>query len=413
MRFKLCNRDGIGIFWGVRLFIHHICCHHVQFDHLFRQRRSGLISSSANSSTSGFVDLFAGCGGLSLGFKRQGFRPVVAVEINSDAAETYRLNIHSTVHVCDIKTVESWPEVQIVIGGPPCQGFSLLGARDPRDPRNELWRDFLQVVSRTSSNLFVLENVPLFLRSEEYARFQRSARSRGFTLSEAVLSAADFGVAQLRSRAFVIGSRLGAVTFPVETHGPASPNRAPYRTVRDQLSLQPALRARPTEKDWHRSRPGIKDFSRIRYAAVPKDGGSRFEMQAALEAQGLRRLIPPCWRKHQAGSTDVFGRLWWDRPASTIRTEFFKPEKGRYLHPIANRPITVREAARLQSFPDDFVFPEDQSLTSVARQIGNAVPPLLAQAVARAVHAHLVAHGLLPKPNRRGMTLNGGKLQFV
>jgi DNA (cytosine-5)-methyltransferase 1 len=112
-------------------------------------------------------------------------------------------------------------------------------------------------------------------------------------------------------------------------------------------------------------------------------------MQDALDAEGLGDLVPRCWRKKTSGTTDVFGRMWWDRPSPTIRTEFYKPEKGRYLHPVAHRPITVREAARLQSFPDDFMFPEHQRMTSVARQIGNAVPPVLAAALARAVRDHL------------------------
>jgi DNA (cytosine-5)-methyltransferase 1 len=115
-------------------------------------------------------------------------------------------------------------------------------------------------------------------------------------------------------------------------------------------------------------------------------------MQRNLDAQGLAHLVPACWRRKQAGTVDVFGRLRWDEPSVTIRTEFFKPEKGRYLHPEAHRPITVREAARLQSFPDSFKFPEEQALSSVARQVGNAVPPLLAKAVGEAVIAHLLIH---------------------
>jgi DNA (cytosine-5)-methyltransferase 1 len=128
-------------------------------------------------------------------------------------------------------------------------------------------------------------------------------------------------------------------------------------------------------------------------------------MQEDLEAKGLGHLVPACWRNKRSGTTDVFGRMWWDRPAPTIRTEFFKPEKGRYLHPVEHRPITVREAARLQSFPDDFIFPEDQAMTSVARQIGNAVPPLLAKAIATAVRDHMktydangATHGPIAKP---------------
>jgi DNA (cytosine-5)-methyltransferase 1 len=105
-------------------------------------------------------------------------------------------------------------------------------------------------------------------------------------------------------------------------------------------------------------------------------------MQRNLDKAGLGHLVPPCWRRKPSGTTDVFGRLWWDRPTVTIRTEFYKPEKGRYLHPTAHRPITVREAARCMSFPDDFVFPCEQSMTAIARQIGNAVPPLLARLIA-------------------------------
>jgi DNA (cytosine-5)-methyltransferase 1 len=114
-----------------------------------------------------------------------------------------------------------------------------------------------------------------------------------------------------------------------------------------------------------------------RYAAIPP-GGNRFDL-----AENAPRLLPPCWRKKKEGTTDVFGRLWWDRPSTTIRTEFFKPEKGRFLHPEEDRPLTHREAARLQSFPDWFVF--EGNNIEIARQIGNAVPPRLAAVVARHV----------------------------
>ena len=122
-----------------------------------------------------------------------------------------------------------------------------------------------------------------------------------------------------------------------------------------------------------------------RYKDVPHDGGDRFQMQRNLDRAGLGDLVPRCWRNKPTGTTDVFGRLWWDRPAFTIRTEFYKPEKGRYLHPSEHRPITIREAARCMSFPDDFVFPDGPADDEVAKQIGNAVPPLLAAAIAEAL----------------------------
>src|SRR6185369_14761221 len=117
--------------------------------------------------------------------------------------------------------------------------------------------------------------------------------------------------------------------------------------------------------------------SLLRYKAIPKEGMNRFDL-----LKNAPELTPDCWVRKKSGGTDLFGRLWWDRPAFTIRTEFFKPEKGRYLHPEAHRPLTVREAARLQAFParharppHGFIFPEHLPMTVVAKGIGNAVPP--------------------------------------
>src|SRR5262249_50073181 len=136
------------------------------------------------------------------------------------------------------------------------------------------------------------------------------------------------------------------------------------------------FREYPTPLDLHVSRTPTA-VSVQRYKIIPP-GGNRFDLQRLAP-----ELTPPCWIKKTSGGTDLFGRLWWDRPAVTIRTEFFKPEKGRYLHPEQNRPITHREAARLQSFPDDFKF--CGSKIEIAKQIGNAVPPLLAKNIAQMV----------------------------
>ena len=161
--------------------------------------------------------------------------------------------------------------------------------------------------------------------------------------------------------------------------------RAPWVTFREAVE---GLPLRADGRAWHRPRNPRPESVR-RYKAVPRDGGDRFAMQRNLDRAGLGDLVPRCWREKPTGTTDVFGRLWWDRPALTIRTEFYKPEKGRYLHPSAHRPITVREAARLMSFPDDFVLPEDQAMSSIARQVGNAVPPLLARRIAESLAASL------------------------
>lgn len=335
-----------------------------------------------------FIDLFAGCGGLSLGFCRQGFGPVGAVEWERDAAETYRVNIDETIEVADIGKVVHWFKADVVVGGPPCQGFSQLGSRDPNDPRNRLWREYVRALDESGAVLFVMENVPQLLRSAQFELFRDEVESRGFVVGSRVLSAADYGVPQSRRRAIVLGSRLGPPRFPQQTHGLPGRGGKPHATVRQAFRRPSLLPDLPHGKNWHVARPNVRPTSIARYQAVPKDGGNRFQMQANLENAGRADLVPDCWRRKRTGTTDVFGRLWWDRPAVTIRTEFFKPEKGRYLHPTADRPITIREAARLQSFPDSFVFPSSQSMVSVAKQIGNAVPPLLGAALAKAVLEH-------------------------
>jgi DNA (cytosine-5)-methyltransferase 1 len=354
--------------------------------------RSTILPSALRTADDlGFIDLFAGCGGLALGFVHEGFSPVGAVELDTDAAATYALNIDEQISTTDIAAVTTVPEARIVIGGPPCQGFSQLGTRDPQDPRNRLWREYVRIIDAAAADVFVMENVPQLLRSPQFHLFRSEATARGFELVEGVLNAADYGVPQTRRRAIVIGSRVGAPHYPAKTHGPDSRDKRPYVDVRSAFASPTPLPENPDGKNLHVGRPGIRESSIERYRAVPPSGGNRFQMQAALDASGRPDLVPACWRNKQSGTTDVFGRMWWDRPGPTIRTEFFKPEKGRYLHPEAHRPITLREGARLQSFPDDFEFPESQSMISVARQIGNAVPPSLAAAIARSVREHLDA----------------------
>jgi DNA (cytosine-5)-methyltransferase 1 len=374
------------------------------------------------------VDLFAGCGGMTRGFEDSGaFRSVFAVEFDRDAAATYAANFGEHVACGPIEDVAAFPAADVVIGGPPCQGFSPLNREAVGFERRGLWREYLRALEATRPRAFVMENVPELLRSAEFAEFQKRAESLGFKVESAILNAADFGVPQRRRRAIVIGVREGSIPWPAPTHADPSasrqPNPRPLVTHRDTkgrglpnpsplvaqratndygLTPAPVDRARwvtfrdaveglplaPDERRWHRARNPRPESVR-RYKAVPRDGGDRFAMQRNLDRAGLGDLVPRCWRNKPTGTTDVFGRLWWDRPAITIRTEFYKPEKGRYLHPSAHRPITVREAARLMSFPDDFILPEDQSMSSIARQVGNAVPPLLARRIAEALASSL------------------------
>jgi len=338
------------------------------------------------------IDLFAGCGGMSRGFTDTGrFEPIFAVEMDSDAAATYAQNFGAEhTFVGRIEDVTSFPAADVVIGGPPCQGFSPLNRAGVGFERRALWREYLRALDEAQPRAFVMENVPELLIAPEYRSFRAAVEERGYVVDGQILNAADYGVPQRRRRAIVVGLLDGAPRLPAMTHSPPEAlvlGTEPWRTFRDAVQ---GLPMNPSGQDWHNPRNPRPESMR-RYKAVPRDGGNRFQMQRNLDRAGLGQLVPKCWRNKPTGTTDVFGRLWWDRPALTIRTEFYKPEKGRYLHPSAHRPITVREAARCMSFQDDFHFPETQSMTSVAKQIGNAVPPLLARRIAEQVARQLDA----------------------
>lgn len=328
------------------------------------------------------LELFAGCGGMALGFKRAGYRTVLANEWDAAACETLRANITDRVAQCAIQEMDRFPSADVIAGGPPCQGFSNLGERVPNDPRNQLWRHFMRAVEEVRPKAFVMENVPPLLASQEFIEIKKLAESLGYGVAGRVLNAADYGVPQTRKRAIVIGLLGGAPSHPPPSHAEPDqldslfPNAVkPWRTVRDAIADLPL---EPTEDNWHIGR-NPTPMSLERYRHIPP-GGNRWHLP--------RRLMPECWKRKTKGGTDLFGRLWWDRPSVTIRTEFYKPEKGRYLHPEAHRPITHREAARLQGFPDDFDFRGNR--IEVGVQIGNAVPPPLAEAIALHV-ANLLA----------------------
>lgn len=359
------------------------------------------------------VDLFSGCGGMTLGFTEaygHHFTPVWANDFNESAAATYNRNFGPHCVGGDIVEIlatraQDIPKADVVIGGPPCQGFSLLNKKRTNDTRKELWNPFLQVVDLAGADIFVMENVPQLLGSFEHGEIIGAAEALGFKLAWTKLCAADYGVPQTRWRAFVIGCRFmdpSSVFPPRRTHyNPANghtpellldksmhvPNPEPWRTVRDATEdlskpVGTEIRLEEPPYDLHFGR-NPTPLSRKRYRAIPKEGMNRFDLQKRAP-----ELTPGCWIRKKTGGTDLFGRLWWDRPAFTIRTEFFKPEKGRYLHPSQHRPITHREAARLQTFPDSFAF--HGTKIEIARQIGNAVPPMLAARIADCVLALLM-----------------------
>lgn len=388
------------------------------------------------------VDLFAGCGGFTQGFhefKVDGVSPfctVGAVEWDYAAASTYALNFGEEaggakhVYAGDIRgwnpsSVAS--DVDVILGGPPCQGFSGLGKEDIADPRNKLWREYAKVVNALRPKVFVIENVDRFFRSVEYqallAQTVKGGKLQDYQLVQKVLNAADYGVPQARKRAIVLATHrdvIGAhpdrkpLAHPRATHRKLEKNQltgaiiefddvlpswVPASTVFKRTSdvagatMLPEATCSPLggkllpgpfkTTELHIGRNPTKR-SLDRYAAIPP-GGNRHNLPPDLST--------PNWLRHRNGSGDVMGRMHWDQPSVTIRTEFYKPEKGRYLHPYANRPITHLEAALLQGFPDDFLW--CGSKTQIAAQIGNAVPVGLSAAIARQVYRYLEAAGLI------------------
>jgi DNA (cytosine-5)-methyltransferase 1 len=326
------------------------------------------------------LDLFAGCGGLTQGFVHtRRYKPVGAVELDRDAAATYRANFGDHIFNGDITdwlAQGNLPQADVVVGGPPCQG-------------NALWNRYVETISRVRPLAFVLENVPDFLQSGQFRGLSRETRPSGrlaaYELLYGVLDASHYGVAQKRRRAVVIGRLKGMTDFGFPNGGTESPPR----TVGDVLEgvptsvtdvRLPRVRGPYVTRELHLTR-NVTDLSRARYRDIP-EGGNRFDIAP--------ERLPPCWRNHRTGAGDVMGRLRWEQPSVTIRTEFYKPEKGRYLHPTEHRPITHYEAALLQGFPETFKWMG--SKTSIGRQIGNAVPIPLAEALAKHLGEALDEH---------------------
>ncbi len=351
------------------------------------------------------IDLFAGAGGMTLGFTKtfgHNFEPVWANDFDEACCDTYRANFGDHCHHGDIVDLLEDPNTKIptadvVIGGPPCQGFSLLNKNRENDSRKQLWRPYFDIVRLSGAKVFVMENVPQLLDSPEYGEIVKEAERQGFKVAGRKLLASQYGVPQNRRRAIIVGVK-GADPedfFPRMTHGEPKNGQLKAEFIDEPnpiVTVGQVIKDLPRPKgteirtdvapplDLHFGRTP-RPISKERYRAVPK-GGNRFDLQ-----RNRPDITPACWIRKTSGGTDLFGRLWSDRPSVTIRTEFFKPEKGRYLHPTQHRPITHREAARFQSFPDQFVFKGTK--IQIARQIGNAVPPVLAARIADCVYALL------------------------
>lgn len=352
------------------------------------------------------LDLFAGAGGFSAGVEQAGIDVIAAIEFNQQIAKTYEYNHPNTkMLVDDIKNISAETiksifedrgiKCNIIFGGPPCQGFSMAGNRIRskvsflEDTRNYLFKEYIRMVETIMPDVFVIENVPGILnfnggavKKEIYTTFE----NLGYKIDSKVLCAADYGVPQTRHRAVFIGNKLGItpyLLFPVATH-----TEETYVTIRDAISdLPPVDAGKGLEVTPYT--PGIS-LSKYQKAMVSSTGkvynheSSNHKPETlkilSMIKQGQTMKDLPKEYHTKSVHSGAYGRMIYDKPAYTLTTRLNTPSVGRITHPTQNRTITPREAARIQSFPDDYRFIGD--ITSIGMQIGNAVPPLLAKAIA-------------------------------
>jgi len=374
------------------------------------------------------VDLFSGAGGLTLGFykkakynhlvKRDSFHFLFANEINHFAAAAFRYNFPDIPLLeCDIADITpellalkkiNFANTDIVIGGPPCQSYSTVGKRQ-YDQRARMYQEYIRLLGFIKPKMFIFENVTGLLTMEnneqkpviedikEMFRDIKHDHSLGYLIHQTVLNAKDYGVPQNRERVFIVGTRQDTSLewdFPKKTYGEGL---LPYLTVSDAISDFPSLENNET-KTQYSSLPAND------YQKLLREGSSELndhvcgnygrKMTRIMESLSQGESKGNINEKVASGLLDkdlfltsgyknTYGRLWWDRPSTTITNSLGTPSALRCIHPFDNRALTTREGARLQSFPDVFHFYGNKYEKN--SQIGNAVPPILAMALADSV----------------------------
>jgi DNA (cytosine-5)-methyltransferase 1 len=331
------------------------------------------------------IDLFSGCGGLTLGLTQAGFRVVGAVEIDPLAVETYKTN-HKRVVIWkkDISKISAAEvmrrlkiergQLDLLAGCPPCQGFSTmttLNGRIGQDKQNDLVFEFLRFVRVMRPKAVMLENVPKLAKNRRFKKLRDDLQKLGYEINHDVLNAANYGVPQRRRRLILVAGHGAKISFGASTRR--------KRTVRESFAKLGRRRAKTDSL--HNLPQNRSDKVKKLIRLIPPDGGSRLDL-------GTRRQLE-CHKKCN-GFKDVYGRMAWDDVSPTITGGCFNPSKGRFLHPTKNRAITLREAALLQSFPADYFFSIERGKCPAAQMIGNALPPEFIRRHAKQIQRFLI-----------------------
>jgi len=358
------------------------------------------------------IDLFCGVGGLSYGFAHDNrFEIVAANEILFKMAKAYSLN-HPTVkvYVEDIKDFNAQKiendlginpnEIDIIIGGPPCQAYSTVGKRLIDDPRGKMFQEYYRILKEFKPKLFLYENVKglLSMRGGELLETIISLfESLGYKLKHKLLNAADYGAPQLRERVIIIGSKLKSdFYYPEPTHySPEEKSNSfetflkPYLTLKEAISDLPFIKS-GEESFKYASKPQNEFQELMRKNAskrlmdhsAPNNNIKLVRMMELLPDGGTPEDLPEGLRP-TSGFKNTYCRLWWKRPSTTITRNLGTPSSSRCIHPKAPRPLTTREGARIQCFPDDYQFYGSRGDRNL--QIGNAVPTFLSNVLAKAI----------------------------
>jgi DNA (cytosine-5)-methyltransferase 1 len=334
------------------------------------------------------LDLCSGAGGVTTGMRRLGINVVGAVDNDPDCVKTMRANhrktrvVNTDLLTCDPAELRlslglKRGKLDILTACTPCQTFSSIATKNARarDSRAALVSRVREFVKEFRPRALIMENVPQLRRHYRFKRLVRELQSLGYCVQHHVVCASDAGVPQKRTRLVCVAVR-GVRSLPVLDLRQVSARFRKLSTVRDAFN---ALAKVPDRGDVLRRGRQASGVVLERIKCVPKDGGSRDSFDTKLELRCHRRLR----KRGEAGSSNVYGRMSWDDLAPTLTTRCTTPACGRFIHPSKNRPITLREAAVLQSFPLTYKFVG--TMSSIERQIGNAVPPSLAAATARYV----------------------------
>lgn len=361
---------------------------------LYRQfavNKRWIVREPSRSSPT-FIDLFSGAGGFSLGLIEAGWRPLLALDNWDDAVSTYRANLsgHPVISQ-DIREVRGPELVKLtgdspdwIVGGPPCQGFSTVGKRIRKDPRNFLIHEFIRIVEEIRPAGAILENV-LGLRDMNFVTFIVDQFALiGYRVTPVVLKSADYGVPQLRRRIFFIADKQDRLFVPPRpTHAADQ-----YVSVWDAIGDLPELQC--GQEKYSYDKPPATDYQeRMRTGSDSLQGHKASRHPSHLVKAisfipdgGNRKHIPPEYQP-SSGFHNSYSRLHSASPAVAVTQNMGKPSGTRCIHPFQNRGLSAREGARLQSFPDAFHF--RGGVTSQRLQIANAVPPILARRIGWAV----------------------------